>query len=297
MDVDPLIIAVLNMKGGVGKTSICHHLTAPLLEMGNRVLLVDLDPQANLTAGLFGAETVERFPIQRTVAALFDDRLDPLPEEVITETKIEGVSIVPGAWSLSDYDYPKPAEHGDRQYAVQSFLDEVRGEFDVVLLDCRPSLQLLSWNALLAAEFVLVPFQPEDYGAQGIVHIQRIIDQALAGYNQRLRLLGYLLNKVARRSVHKTFETILRTYYGEDVFQVTVPDSTHFPEAVSHHQPVGHYKKRSKASQSVRDLAAEVFERVGRIRQAPPRYLYPGNRMGTDANVGVSQQELIRKVG
>jgi chromosome partitioning protein len=140
----------------------------------------------------------------------------------------------------------------------------------------------------------MVPFQPEDYGAQGIVYIQKCVDAVVAGPNPRLRLLGYLLTKVARRSLHRTFETILRNFYGEDVFETMVMDATQYPEAVSHHLPIGLYKKKSKQAQTMRDLAAEVLERVEEAKRQPPRFLCMGNR-----NNPVQSQvsEPIRKVG
>lgn len=281
MKTEPITIAMINQKGGVGKTSTCFHLTTSLVERGQRVLLVDFDPQANLTRGIIGAQDAEAIPVERTAAALFSDTLDPDPDDLLLETPYPGIHLLPGSWEINNYDYPNPTDHGNYQYCLREFLGEVQDRFDVILIDCRPSLNLLSWNALLASEFVVVPFQPEDYGAQGIVFIQQVIDQAIAGPNPRLRLLGYLLNKVTRRSLHKTFESVLRNYYGDDVFEVTIPDAAQFPEAVSHRLPIGLYKKRGKPVDAMRAVTTEIFERVDRVRKAQPRFLYMGNRTGS----------------
>jgi len=292
MKHDPIIISVINQKGGVGKTSTCQHLSAPLVDRDLRVLLVDMDPQANLTQGFFGSQQTANLAWQQTVASLFVDDLDPEPDDLIVSTPVAGVSIVPGSWELNKFDFPQPTLQGDYQLSLRFFVEEVKDAFDVILIDCRPTLNLLSWNALLASEFVLVPFQPEDYGVQGVVHIQQIIDEAIAGPNPKLRLLGYLLNKVTRRSLHKTFESVLRNYYCDDVFTVTIPDATHYPEAVSHRLPVGRYKKRGKAVESMNMLCEELLTRVKRIREQPPTYLYPGNKNGTDTTVDTPQHEL-----
>jgi chromosome partitioning protein len=138
----------------------------------------------------------------------------------------------------------------------------------------------------------MVPFQPEDYGAQGIVYIQRCVDQVVSSANPRLRLLGYLLTKVARRSLHRTFETILRNFYGDDVFQNVVMDATQYPEAVSHHLPVGVYKKKSKQAQAMRDLAAEVLLRVEQSKNTAHRFLSMGTQNGSEVGT-----KPMRKVG
>ncbi len=290
----PNVIAMINQKGGVGKTSTCMHLTTPFVELGKRVLLVDMDPQANLTQGIFGSAETESLHPSVTIAAVFSDDQDPDPKTLVQKTHIEGVDIVPGSWHLNDYDYPQASTHGEYQFSLRNFLGEIEGDYDIVLIDCRPSLNLLSWNALLASTHLMVPFQPEDYGAQGIVYIQRCVDQVVAGPNPKLRLLGYLLTKVARRSLHRTFETILRNFYGEDVFENMVMDATQYPEAVSHHLPVGVYKKKSKQAQAMRDLATEVLMRVEEVKSRSPRFLYMGNRSTPNQDVVT---EPIRKVG
>lgn len=291
----PLVVAVSNMKGGVGKTSTCHHATEPLVAMGNRVLLVDMDPQANLTKGLGlmdEAGGALELPHHKTSLALFDERLMPDPAELIWDTPIAGLKIVPACWSLRKFDLPEPTSQGDLQVALRMFLQEVADDFDVVLIDCRPTLELLTWNAYLAAEFVVVPFQPEDYGAQGIIHVQQAIDEAIEGYNPRIRLLGYLLTKVQRRAIHQAYATTLSLQFPGDVFKTQIPDAKDFPEAVSARVPVGHYKKRSKAARVMRTWVGEMLERVPVIRKATPRYLYPGNHMRTDMNVTLPEQEL-----
>ena len=168
-----LCVVVLNRKGGVGKTSTCFHLSGTLARMGRRVLLVDCDPQANLSEGLLGAQ-VEGLPPDRTIAALYGDAFLPEPRALIVPTPIEGVDLLPGSEAMEDYSEPRPAGHRS-QGVLREFVDEVRGDYGVILLDCPPSLTLASWSAMVAADGVLVPVMPEDFGAQGLKKINRAL--------------------------------------------------------------------------------------------------------------------------
>ena len=124
-------------------------------------------------------------------------------------------------------------ETGSLQTSLKGFLREVRGRFDVVLIDCPPNLHLCSWNALLAADFVMVPVQAEDFGAQGITYIQRAIDDALAKYNPNLRMLGYLVTLRQRLAIHEAYEMQLRNLYGAHVFETSFGLSKDVKEAIA----------------------------------------------------------------
>lgn len=133
---------------------------------------------------------------------------------------------------------PNPSHAGNLQFTLRAFLKEARGEFDIALIDCPPNLHLCSWNAPLAADFVIVPVQAEDYGAQGITHVQKAIDLALERHNPRLRLLGYLVSMVTKRlGIHFVYERQLRRLYGSQVFAATVPMMKDFKEAIAARKP------------------------------------------------------------
>ena len=281
MDGISFTVAMLNRKGGVGKSSCCQHLAGALASSGRNVLLVDMDPQASLTQGFFGPQATEAFAKAETLAALFDDDCDPAPERLIRETPFERISIAPGSNFLDAYNVPEPQKAGALQTALRSFLKEVQAAYAVVLIDCPPNLHLCSWNALLAADFVMVPLQPEDFGAQGITHVQRAIDLALAKYNPQLRLLGYLVTMVQKRlGVHTLYERQLRQLYGDDVFQTTVPMVKDFKEAVAARSPLAQYKGRGAAAKAMQAVAEEMYRRVVDRRQRVPQFLYLENRVG-----------------
>lgn len=277
----PITIALLNRKGGCGKTSACHHLAGAYAKNGRRVLLIDMDPQASLTQGIFGPQATEAMPKRRTVAALFDDRLDPEPAELIVSTPLDGVMLAPGSNHLDDYNVPRPHEAGERQHALRRFLADAGDVADIALIDCPPNLNLCSWSALLAAGFVVVPVQAEDYGAQGIVYIQRAFDLALAKHNPRLRLAGYLVTMFNKAlGIHTAYDHQLRTLYGEHVFQATIPLAKDFKEAVAARVPVTSYKPRSAAAKAIHAVADELLARVESAAARQPEFLYLGHRVG-----------------
>jgi chromosome partitioning protein len=266
----PVVVAFLNKKGGVGKTSCCQHLAGSFARVGREVLLIDADPQASLTNGLIGVESAEALAKEETIACLFDDAYDPDPSVLIRRTMIEGVSFLPGSQHLDPYNKLDPEKAGPFVRALRTFVDEVRDSFDVTIIDCPPTLYLSSWSALVAADFVVVPFQPEDYGSQGIAAIQALIAQVKASLNPRLRLLGYLLVMVDNRAgLHAAFELKLRELYGSEVFATKIPRAIAYAEAVAAQLPIIAWKPRSVAARSINALAEEIELRVERFAGPP----------------------------
>jgi chromosome partitioning protein len=257
------VVTMLNQKGGVGKTSSCHHLGGTLARAGQRILLVDNDPQASLTQGFFGPEAMRAIDPDESVAALYDPHLVAIPERVIRTTGFDNVSIVAGSERLTTYNMMPTSEWSLSERGMAEFLDEVRADFDLVLIDCPPNLQLCSWAALVASDHLVVPLQAEDYGAQGLGPVQRSVQAVHAGPNPRLNLLGYLITMFDKRlAIHLAYETTLRRMYGADVFTANFPLAKDFKEAVASRQPISHYKPKAASAKAMKAVADELVARI-----------------------------------
>jgi chromosome partitioning protein len=257
------VVTLLNQKGGVGKTSTTHHLAGTLAASGRRVLLLDNDPQASLSQGFWGPVATAGLDPAATIAALYAG-LDPFPDQVIKPTGIAGIDLVPGAKAATDYNVPRPQDAApESQACVRSFLAEVRDRYDLVMIDCPPNLHLCSWAALVASDHLIVPLQPEDYGAQGLGPVQESIDLVAGGPNPQLRLLGFLLTMHnARLTIHRLYEKLLREQYGTAVFDATVPYAADFKEAIAQRKSIAQYKPRGASAKALKALADEVLARL-----------------------------------
>ena len=254
---------MLNQKGGVGKTSCTHHLAGTLAQMGRRVLLVDNDPQSSLTQGLWGPVVARQIDPASTIAAIYAGDL-PFPEQVIHPSGIPGISIIPGSRRSTSHNVPDPHLAAlEIQTCLRSFLDDVRDQYDLIMIDCPPNLHLCSWAALVASDHLIVPLQPEDYGAQGIIDVTESVAQVLAGPNPALNLLGFLITMInTRKTIHKLYEEMLRERYGAAVFKSMIPEAVDFVEAIAQRKPVAQFKPKGTAAKSIRALADELEIRL-----------------------------------
>ena len=256
-----LRICLINQKGGCGKSSLCFHLAGEFTRLGLRVLLIDCDPQASLSQGFLGPAFVESLEPVDTLACLFDEsvlsmthRLQPIT------TPIPGISLIPASLHLARHNVPLPETTGLLQHALRTFVDGLDG-FDIILFDCPPNLYQCSWNALLAADQVLVPVPPEDFGTQGLGAVQQAVTRAQM-LNPELQLLGHVVTRHDRRLlVHRAYEQKLRQLYGESVLDTIVPEASAFKVALASRQPVSQFCPRSRAAQVMTQLAGELLER------------------------------------
>jgi chromosome partitioning protein len=263
------VITLLNQKGGVGKTSTCHHLAGTLAAEGRRILLLDNDPQASLSQGFWGPVATAGLDPDETIAAIYAG-LDPFPEQVIKPTGIEGIDLIAGSKRATDFNVPRPFEApAEAQACLRAFLADVRDRYGLVLIDCPPNLHLCSWSALVASDHIIVPLQAEDYGGQGLGPVQESVELVAAGPNPRLNLLGFVLTMHnARLAIHKLYETLLREQYGGAVFEARVPYAADFKEAIARRQPIVQYKPRGASARAVQSLADEL---LGRLADADAR--------------------------
>lgn len=257
-----VVVTLLNQKGGVGKTSCTHHLSGALAASGRRVLVLDADPQSSLTQGWWGPEGLGAFPPSETIAGILDGSL-PSPSRLIRPTGLAGLSIVPGSEAAASFNTPDPhSADRDRRESIREFLAEVSGDYDVTLIDCPPNLYLCSFAALAASDFMVVPVEPEDYGAQGIAAVQRSLATVQA-YGYPVRSLGYLLTRVQpRRALHQVYESNLRTAYGSQVFEARFPNLPDYPESIAARMTIGQYKPKSAAAKHVKAIADELMARI-----------------------------------
>ena len=252
------IIAVANQKGGVGKTTTAVNLSACVAALGRRVLLFDLDPQANATSGL-GLEKHEGASAYRVL--LGEGHLT----EKIQKTAFERLEIVPSEVDLCGADFELArAEH--HLYRVRSALEPVTGsgQYDFVLIDCPPSLGILTLNAFSAAAGVIVPLQCEYYALEGISMLNRVMAQLHDnGVNPSLELTGVVMTMYdGRTRLSQQVVGEVRDHFGERVFETMIPRSTRLAEAPSFGKPIIHYDKYSAGSAAYELLAQEFLQRV-----------------------------------
>lgn len=254
----PRIIAVANQKGGVGKTTTAINLAAGLVEQGARVMLVDLDPQGNASTGL-GVEA------DRRKLTTYDLLIDEAPlDEVIQPSNIDGLFICPANSDLSSADMELVANEKRsfllhdalRQPAIDAFA------LDFILIDCPPSLSLLTVNALIACHSVLVPLQSEFFALEGLSQLMLSIREVRQTANPNLRIEGVVLTMYdGRNRLSQQVENDARQNLGDLVFKTVIPRNVRVSEAPSFALPVLSYDSTSKGSEAYRALAAELIAR------------------------------------
>jgi chromosome partitioning protein len=261
------VIAVANQKGGVGKTTTAVNLAACVAAAGRRVLLFDLDPQANATSGL-GLEKLEGASAYRVL--LGEGGL----LEKIQNTGFERLAVIPSEMDLCglDIELPRVENHlGQVARALQPVLDSQR--FDLVLVDCPPSLGVLTLNAMAAADGVLVPLQCEYYALEGISMLNRIMSQLHDnGVNSRLELTGVVMTMYdSRTKLSQQVVSEVREHFAERVFETVIPRTTRLAEAPSFGKPIIHYDKFSSGAAAYELLAQELLARLDASAAAVPQ--------------------------
>ncbi|HSP47314.1 MAG TPA: ParA family protein [Clostridiaceae bacterium] len=250
------IVCVFNQKGGVGKTTTNVNLAAYVAQKGFRVLVIDIDPQGNTTSG-FG---VDKESLENTTYDLL------LSDAAITTTiismeNIENISIIPSNMDLAGADI-ELATMPDRERILKKKLEAVAEDFDYVFIDCPPSLGLLTINALTAAHSVIIPMQCEYYALEGISQLVKTINLVKKGLNKDLEIEGVVLTMFdGRRNLQIQVAEELKSYFGELVYENTIPRNIRLAEAPSHGMPIATYDGKCKGAEAYSDLSDEFLRK------------------------------------
>jgi chromosome partitioning protein len=250
------IISIANQKGGVGKTATTTNLGASLSEMGHRVLVVDMDPQGNLSSSLHSSNGT-----RSTVADALLDRKLPLPIVPVYERDNSGFDLVPTSVALATAEAALANKLG-REFRLRDQLNTVADRYEFILIDTPPSLGLLTINSLVAAQLVLIPTEARYFSLQGLQMLQESIDEILY-INPNLRILGIVLSKFDRRlREEQTVAAYLRENWGDLVFETSVGTNSKILEAASAGVPLVELSGAQRAVETYRSLAREVLTRV-----------------------------------
>jgi len=248
------VIAILNQKGGVGKTTTAVNLGSYLAKAGKRVLLVDLDPQGNATSGL----GINKHALNETMYdVLFNHEAAP---SIVVNTEFDNLQVLPANTNLAGAEVQLVSTL-QRELQLRRVLSQF--DHDYILIDCPPSLGLLTINALSAADYVLIPVQTEYYALEGLSQLLNVIERVEGSINPDLSILGVVMTMYdARNSLSEQVKAELSKHFGDKLFHTIIPRNVRLAEAPSFGKPIGEHDKWSKGARAYKSLAKEVMQRV-----------------------------------
>lgn len=249
------IIAIANQKGGVGKTTTSINLAASIAEMGKRVLAIDLDPQGNMTSGL----GVDKNEVENTVYELMLDECSI--NESIQDTVVKGLRLIPSNVNLAGAEIELLGIN-DKEYILKTAVDYIRDDYDFIVIDCPPSLNMLTVNAMTTADTVLVPIQCEYYALEGLSELIHTINLVKNRLNENLEIEGVVFTMYDGRTC-LSMEVVenVKENLKQNVYKTIIPRNVRLAEAPSHGLPINMYEPKSAGAVSYRNLAKEVIDR------------------------------------
>lgn len=252
------VIALANQKGGVGKTTTSVNLGACLADAGKKVLLIDLDPQGNATSGL----GIDKKDIDESVYDVLINDVDL--KKVILHSSHQGLDIVPTTIALSGAEV-ELTNLMARETRLKDTFGDVKDEYDYILIDCPPSLGLLTINAFTACDSILIPVQSEYYALEGLSQLLNTIKLVRKHFNSALKIEGVLLTMYDKRTnLGQQVNAEVKKYFGDQVYETIIPRNVRLSEAPSHGQAIVDYDKRSTGAKVYQQLAKEVLARHGK---------------------------------
>ena len=249
------IIAVANQKGGVGKTTTSINLAACLAEKGKKVLAVDMDPQGNLTSGL----GVDKDSVEKSIYELIIGEVDI--KEVINKEVLENLDIIPTSIDLSAAEIELIGVD-DKEYILRNAIDQVKDQYDFVIIDCPPSLSMLTINAMTTADSVIVPIQCEYYALEGLSQLIHTVELVKDRLNSKLEIEGVVFTMYdARTNLSLQVVENVKDNLQQNIYKTIIPRNIRLAEAPSYGLPINKYDPKSTGAESYMRLADEVIER------------------------------------